>query len=456
MNFESKTGKKYDWKNTPPRTPKTCENSAKSIFPVSSTIYTTGKIEKLVHELLRSRFVGVARGSRQPLHCPFVENHRNGDRHPSAWLNLETGWLNCSVCGAHRPEDVLQRLQASNVPPPVRSTGQRQTTQPGARQASKVPAIEAALAAPLLTTTWRGLTPQTLERYDVRRMPNGWVAMPYYELSFSACTCEDACSEDAEYRLPSGQLRYLSAPGSTFNVPFGLQACDPPVGWFLAVVEGEVNAMSCWQSAGVMFDAVSIGSQQPSVALLDSLRHLAGFYAAVVVWMDEAQRAQSIAHVVGSHAHVVVSQVDSDGAKLDANEILQRRGEDAVAAVLYRAAGVGGSTQTPAQGCRKGCKSSCRLQPEKARRSHQRKVNEKVNGISTGVDPKKRAEAINAAADIAARGVQVPVEYDEHGNILDGHHRVCACQELVERAQESEQNQLLSSGSAVHFLYSSA
>lgn len=29
-------------------------------------------------------------------------------------------------------------------------------------------------------------------------------------------------------------------------------------------------------------------------------------------------------------------------------------------------------------------------------------------------------------------------------------------QELIERAQESEQNQLLSSGSAVHFLYSSA
>ncbi|GIV56314.1 MAG: hypothetical protein KatS3mg040_1082 [Candidatus Kapaibacterium sp.] len=335
------------------------------IYYATSPLCSRAALAGVVVERLRGRFVGAPRGNRQPLHCPFVENHRNGDRHPSAWLNLETGWLNCSVCGAHRPEDVLQRLQASNVPPPVRSTGQRQTTQPGARQASKVPAIEAALAAPLLTTTWRGLTPQTLERYDVRRMPNGWVAMPYYELSFSACTCEDACSEDAEcsccaaptttrcvavkYRLPSGQLRYLSAPGSTFNVPFGLQACDPPVGWFLAVVEGEVNAMSCWQSAGVMFDAVSIGSQQPSVALLDSLRHLAGFYAAVVVWMDEAQRAQSIAHVVGSHAHVVVSQVDSDGAKLDANEILQRRGEDAVAAVLYRAAGVGGSTQTPAQ-----------------------------------------------------------------------------------------------------------
>ena len=33
-------------------------------------------------------------------------------------------------------------------------------------------------------------------------------------------------------------------------------------------------------------------------------------------------------------------------------------------------------------------------------------------------------------ADIAARGVLVPVEYDEDGNILDGHHRVRACEEL--------------------------
>lgn len=33
-------------------------------------------------------------------------------------------------------------------------------------------------------------------------------------------------------------------------------------------------------------------------------------------------------------------------------------------------------------------------------------------------------------ADIAARGVMVPVEYDEAGNILDGHHRIKACAEL--------------------------
>ena len=33
-------------------------------------------------------------------------------------------------------------------------------------------------------------------------------------------------------------------------------------------------------------------------------------------------------------------------------------------------------------------------------------------------------------ADIALRGVQVPVEYDETGAILDGHHRVRAAKEL--------------------------
>lgn len=40
------------------------------------------------------------------------------------------------------------------------------------------------------------------------------------------------------------------------------------------------------------------------------------------------------------------------------------------------------------------------------------------------------AEFSELAADIAARGVMVPVEYDEAGNVLDGHHREAACREL--------------------------
>lgn len=33
-------------------------------------------------------------------------------------------------------------------------------------------------------------------------------------------------------------------------------------------------------------------------------------------------------------------------------------------------------------------------------------------------------------ADIQARGVMVPIEFDEDGNVLDGHHRLQACKEL--------------------------
>lgn len=32
--------------------------------------------------------------------------------------------------------------------------------------------------------------------------------------------------------------------------------------------------------------------------------------------------------------------------------------------------------------------------------------------------------------DIARRGVMVPIEFDEHGDVLDGHHRLKACEEL--------------------------
>jgi len=45
--------------------------------------------------------------------------------------------------------------------------------------------------------------------------------------------------------------------------------------------------------------------------------------------------------------------------------------------------------------------------------------------------PDLSAEDFDALkADIAERGVLVPVEYDEAGNVLDGHHRIRACEEL--------------------------
>jgi N6-adenosine-specific RNA methylase IME4 len=56
--------------------------------------------------------------------------------------------------------------------------------------------------------------------------------------------------------------------------------------------------------------------------------------------------------------------------------------------------------------------------------------------VQTGVDyqvmpPLSADDYESLKADIAARGVMVPVEYDEHGNILDGHHRASIWTELT-------------------------
>lgn len=57
-----------------------------------------------------------------------------------------------------------------------------------------------------------------------------------------------------------------------------------------------------------------------------------------------------------------------------------------------------------------------------------------MNSIATDLfqvmPPLSSDEYQDLKSDIAARGVMVPIEYDEAGNILDGHHRVKACREL--------------------------
>src|ERR1700694_5881422 len=53
------------------------------------------------------------------------------------------------------------------------------------------------------------------------------------------------------------------------------------------------------------------------------------------------------------------------------------------------------------------------------------------NGSYQIMPPLTAAEYAALKADIAAHGVQVAVEMDEEGHVLDGHHRVRACQELA-------------------------
>lgn len=44
--------------------------------------------------------------------------------------------------------------------------------------------------------------------------------------------------------------------------------------------------------------------------------------------------------------------------------------------------------------------------------------------------PLLKSEYEELKADIASRGVMVPIEFDEQGNVLDGHHRLQICSEL--------------------------
>jgi ParB-like chromosome segregation protein Spo0J len=57
-------------------------------------------------------------------------------------------------------------------------------------------------------------------------------------------------------------------------------------------------------------------------------------------------------------------------------------------------------------------------------------VGECDSGRFQVVPPLSDEEFAALKTDIELRGVLVPVEYDEAGSVLDGHHRIRACQEL--------------------------
>ncbi len=88
----------------------------------------------------------------------------------------------------------------------------------------------------------------------------------------------------------------------------------------LVIVEGEFNAVSIWQAArDLSLSVVSIGSQMPSERTRTAIRKLAAKFARVIVWCDEAERAQAVMQAVGPHAEGMKSP-----RGLDANDLLQR------------------------------------------------------------------------------------------------------------------------------------
>ena len=89
-----------------------------------------------------------------------------------------------------------------------------------------------------------------------------------------------------------------------------------------------------------------------------------------------------------------------------------------------------------------GALASCRVQKHIAVETAGRDVSGELPTIPDCLDRPKRTDGYQVLPDLSAedyaalkadieeRGVQVAVEYDQDGNIIDGHHRVRICEEL--------------------------
>lgn len=91
----------------------------------------------------------------------------------------------------------------------------------------------------------------------------------------------------------------------------------------LAILEGELNAVSLWQAAADVLDVVSIGSEDNTTSAAPYAAKLAERYAVVLVWTDKPTVARELSDAIGRRA-VLMQSPKSDGAKLDANEVLKR------------------------------------------------------------------------------------------------------------------------------------
>lgn len=89
----------------------------------------------------------------------------------------------------------------------------------------------------------------------------------------------------------------------------------------LAIVEGEFNAMSIYQASE--FDPVSIGSQGLSKRTIAALVELAPKYDRVLVWTDEPKISAQIESAINHSSVTVFCSPVLDGAKYDANKLLQ-------------------------------------------------------------------------------------------------------------------------------------
>ncbi len=132
--------------------------------------------------------------------------------------------------------------------------------------------------------------------------------------------------ESQAYTDPKGKTvtikyRVMGAVEWRPDALFGLNALRPGAK-VLAIVEGEINAMSVWQETD--WNVISPGSQTVSAEQIVRIKAMATGHDLVVAWMDRADHAAALAAALAGHPHVIpVQSPNRGGVKFDANALLQ-------------------------------------------------------------------------------------------------------------------------------------
>jgi DNA primase len=220
----------------------------------------------------------------------------------------------------------------TRVRPTARQASLRNWMQPAWQQAAHalVREAEAALAdeatgaAARAYLAQRGLSPASWETW---RMGCSLAWQPVRREALPAITLPWFGADGAPQAV---QYRYFG-PGIAKHERFGQKAGGQRLLFglplsagrpTLIIIEGELNAISCWQVAQSWADVLSIGSQENArpAAVVEALMHAALPYRQVIVWLDERERALALGDRIAPFNGTAVWSEDD----LDANDLLQR------------------------------------------------------------------------------------------------------------------------------------
>lgn len=170
----------------------------------------------------------------------------------------------------------------------------------------------------------RGIHPPTWEAFSLGFLPNvrrwenrngEWQVAEDMGPAITIPWTDGQSIRAIQYRLIDHRQRYWQKAGSdrTLFGPEQLGGRD-----ILVICEGELNAISIWQTSSSIVDAVSFGPEDNVQHAAAAMQELAKGYQYVVIWADKADRALEALAVVDSTAIPLQSPNGRD-----ANDLLQ-------------------------------------------------------------------------------------------------------------------------------------